>query len=168
MIDLILFLISLLSSISGIPQLYRCFKRKSCDDLSLIAFILVFFGIGSLLILELIHIPKTFMIIALSISEIIVTIQILQILYYRRIKMLEVKCESNETPIIRVRDLKEGDIAIIEYSGLKILVYIFRATESSPRSMVALDRKRTYWSGINYSNLLVIEVLKPDTLLKVM
>ena len=75
--------------------------------------------------------------------------------------------ETAETPVLMVKDLKEGDIAVIKYGDESILVYIFK--QDSPRglSMVALNMEKSFWSSTKENRIEVSQVLSSGTYLKV-
>ena len=69
-------------------------------------------------------------------------------------------------PTILVKDLKEGDIAKIDYYGNTHIVYVFKDTNiRSPLGMVSLSHKQTAWNDIKENTCKVIQVFTTGDML---
>lgn len=78
-----------------------------------------------------------------------------------------VQAKNTECGKLLVKDLKEGDTALIRYEGKANLVFIHRTHSSGNLNMISLTNKREYWSDIRCSNLEVIRVLKHGETLEI-
>lgn len=72
--------------------------------------------------------------------------------------MLKLKVKERDPRRQLTCDLKEGDIALINYDVGQTLVYVFRA-DTRHLTMVALNRC-IYWDNIRTTTLEVIRVLQ--------
>ena len=82
---------------------------------------------------------------------------------------VEIVKEENVKSPMQVKDLEEGDIALIEWQGEELLVAVGNSLDS--KVMVSLTRTTAgghpLWSYINNNTLPVIQVLEEGTLLRV-
>ena len=69
-----------------------------------------------------------------------------------------IETENNEE--ILVKDLKEGDIALLKYSEYDILVYVFKESPSSPLVMVSISHKRKFWHNVSNIEAKISRILE--------
>lgn len=78
--------------------------------------------------------------------------------------------EKPARPPMRVSELKEGDVAIINFfTGKEYtqLVYVFRRPTAPHLSMVSLSTKNRYWDNITTNVLSVIHVFQQGERLQI-
>ena len=73
---------------------------------------------------------------------------------------------SKDKNELRIKDLKEGDVATILYSNVEHIVFIFRKSPGEPLKMVSLNYKGCYWDSPSSNGGLVVKLWKKgETLL---
>lgn len=68
---------------------------------------------------------------------------------------------------MRVSELKEGDVAIINFGADSELVYVFCRHTAPYLSMVSLSTKNMYWDNITTNTLPVIHVFQQGERLQI-